>query len=148
MMEVPIKTAPSFEAGTPRVVFRRALKEGIYESLSYDVSADGQRFLMIERDLEAAPNQVNIVLDCSPGADCVPGVGKLLGKYSLQAAVGSEQAVAHYQGLKPVLDHVAVGAEVVVGFFLLSFTGYRKSERESKTHGQETSHSKPAWFVI
>jgi Tol biopolymer transport system component len=63
MMEVPIKTAPSFKAGRPRVVFRRALKEGIYESLSYDVSADGQRFLMIERDLEAAPNQINVVLD-------------------------------------------------------------------------------------
>jgi serine/threonine-protein kinase len=63
MMEVAIQTEPSFKAGAPRVVFERPLKTGVYDSVSYDVSAGGDRFLMIERDLEAAPNQVNVVLD-------------------------------------------------------------------------------------
>jgi len=63
MMAVPIRTEPEFDAGTPTMVFEKALKSGIYGTLSYDVSVDGQRFLMIERDLASAPSQVNVVLD-------------------------------------------------------------------------------------
>ena len=63
MMEVSIQTSPTFKAGAPHVVFERSLKTGVYESVSYDLSADGLEFLMIERNLESAPNQVNVVLD-------------------------------------------------------------------------------------
>jgi Tol biopolymer transport system component len=63
MMEVAIRTEPSFRAGTPRVVFEGSFQAGAYDSLSYDVSDDGRRFLMIERDLESTPNQLNVVLD-------------------------------------------------------------------------------------
>jgi hypothetical protein len=62
-MVVPIRTEPEFEAGTPALVFEKALVSGIYGSLSYDISPDGQRFLMIERDIEMAPNQLNVVLN-------------------------------------------------------------------------------------
>jgi len=63
MMVVPIRTEPDFDAGTPALVFRKAFEMGIYGSLSYDVSADGQQFLMIERDIEMVPSQLNVVLN-------------------------------------------------------------------------------------
>jgi Tol biopolymer transport system component len=63
MMAVPISAGADFSAGKPATLFERSLKRGIYDSLSYDVTADGQSFLMIERDLVAAPTQLNVVLD-------------------------------------------------------------------------------------
>lgn len=63
MMEVPVRTEPEFGVGTPAVVFRKEFKSGVYNTLSYDVTADGQRFLMIERNLEMIPNELNVVLD-------------------------------------------------------------------------------------
>jgi serine/threonine-protein kinase len=54
LMTVPVRTAPSFSAGNPTKLF-----EGRYFSATggrtYDVSADGQRFLMITAD--AATNE-------------------------------------------------------------------------------------------
>jgi eukaryotic-like serine/threonine-protein kinase len=65
MMAVDIATQPGFAAGTPRVLF-----EGRYEPASvpvsnYDVSPDGQRFLMLKpvEQTEAAPTQINVVLN-------------------------------------------------------------------------------------
>jgi serine/threonine-protein kinase len=65
MMAVDIATQPSFAAGTPRVLF-----EGRYElspatTPNYDVSPDGQRFLMLKpaEASEAAPTQINVVLN-------------------------------------------------------------------------------------
>jgi len=63
MMEVPIRTEPTFSVEAPNVVFTKAFKSGVYSTLSYDITADGQRFLMIERNLEMIPNQLNVVLD-------------------------------------------------------------------------------------
>ena len=63
MMVVPIRTEPEFDVGTPTLVFKKALERGIYGTLSYDISPDGQQFLMIERDSEKAPNQLNVVLN-------------------------------------------------------------------------------------
>ena len=45
------------------MVFTKAFKPGIYSTLSYDITADGQRFLMIERNLEMIPNELSVVLD-------------------------------------------------------------------------------------
>jgi hypothetical protein len=61
MMAVDIATLPSFSASTPKVLF-----EGQYQLLStstpnYDVSPDGQRFLMLKPIEQGA--QINVVLN-------------------------------------------------------------------------------------
>jgi eukaryotic-like serine/threonine-protein kinase len=65
MMAVEIAIQPGFTAGTPRMLF-----EGPYEPPpvplpNYDVSPDGQRFLMIKpsEQEQAAPTQINVVLN-------------------------------------------------------------------------------------
>jgi eukaryotic-like serine/threonine-protein kinase len=66
MMAVEISTKPSFSAGTPKMLF-----EGVYQLLAaistpnYDVSPDGQRFLMLKpvESAQAAPTQINVVLN-------------------------------------------------------------------------------------
>ncbi len=65
MMAVDISTQPSFSAGKPRILF-----EGRYERTpatgpNYDVSPDGQRFLMLKPSEQevAAPTQINVVLN-------------------------------------------------------------------------------------
>jgi len=63
MMVVSIETEPTFRAGRPDVLF-----EGSYRSTPipagqqyYDITPDGQKFLMIKRD--QAPAQINVVLN-------------------------------------------------------------------------------------
>jgi hypothetical protein len=64
MMAVEVTTQPSFSAGTPKALF-----EGRYQLSpilnNYDVSPDGQRFLMLKpsETREAAPTQINVVLN-------------------------------------------------------------------------------------
>ena len=65
MMAVDIATQPGFAAHKPRVLF-----EGQYQPTpatfpNYDVSPDGQRFLMIKpsEQAQAAPTQINVVLN-------------------------------------------------------------------------------------
>jgi predicted Ser/Thr protein kinase len=62
MMAVDVVTQPTFTAGKPRLVF-----EGRYVArtggspANYDVSPDGQRFLMIKGSEETPATQINIV---------------------------------------------------------------------------------------
>jgi dipeptidyl aminopeptidase/acylaminoacyl peptidase len=63
MMAVDIATQPGFDEGKPRMLF-----EGQYEGFgpvaNYDISPDGQRFLMIKtNEQESAPTQINVVLN-------------------------------------------------------------------------------------
>jgi hypothetical protein len=65
MMAVDIATQPSFAAGKPRMLF-----EGKYTPTAatfpyYDVSPDGQRFLMLKpvESQASAPTQMNVVLN-------------------------------------------------------------------------------------
>jgi eukaryotic-like serine/threonine-protein kinase len=66
MMAVDVSTVPNFSAGKPKMLF-----EGLYASSSswlspfYDVSPDGQRFLMLKPAGQAAtaPPQINLVLN-------------------------------------------------------------------------------------
>ena len=65
MMSVDITTQPSFSVGKPKVLF-----EGPYEATPatfpyYDVSPDGQRFLMLKpvESAETASTQINVVLN-------------------------------------------------------------------------------------
>jgi serine/threonine-protein kinase len=62
MMAVEIRTSPAFQAAKPRQLF-----EGEYEHfknyLGFDVTPDGQRFLMVKTPPESAPRQINVVLN-------------------------------------------------------------------------------------
>jgi hypothetical protein len=65
ILAVDIATQPSFNAGKPRTLF-----EGRYERTpatgpNYDISPDGQRFLMLKPSEQevAAPTQINVVLN-------------------------------------------------------------------------------------
>ena len=69
MMVVPITLNPTFEAGAPRVLFqgeymfstsivRAPWRQGFP---NYDVSLDGQRFLMVQRDPSSIPRRINVV---------------------------------------------------------------------------------------
>ena len=63
MMAVDITTEPTFTNGTPKLLF-----EGEYVSYGpravYDVTPDGQRFLMIkESEAASTVTQLNVVLN-------------------------------------------------------------------------------------
>ncbi len=58
-MVVGIKTEPTFTPGNPVVLFTgRYIMGGAV--VNYDISPDGQRFLMIKGD-EGQPGQINVV---------------------------------------------------------------------------------------
>jgi eukaryotic-like serine/threonine-protein kinase len=65
MMAVDIATQPGFAAGTPRMLFEGRYERAPFPSTNYDVSPDGQRFLMLKpnESAEAAPTQINVVLN-------------------------------------------------------------------------------------
>lgn len=65
MMAVEVETEPSFRLSKPKMLF-----EGRYEGAvgwfgyaNYDVTADGQRFLMIRGEEEPAPTRIHVVLN-------------------------------------------------------------------------------------
>ena len=65
MMAVEIATQPSFSAGKPRALFGGRYEPTPATAPNYDVSPDGQRFLMIKpSEQEAGPaTQINVVLN-------------------------------------------------------------------------------------
>ena len=64
MMAVEIATRPSFSAGKPRVLFEGQYVPTPATIPNYDVSPDGQRFLMLKAtEQAAAPTQINVVLN-------------------------------------------------------------------------------------
>jgi Tol biopolymer transport system component len=65
MMAVDIATQPAFNAGKPRMLFEGPYLPTPLTFPNYDVSADGQRFLMLKpvEQAEAAPTQINVVLN-------------------------------------------------------------------------------------
>jgi Tol biopolymer transport system component len=62
MMAVETTTQPSFTAGRTRALFEGEFLATSYPQLAtnYDVSADGQRFLMVKQG-EQVPSQINVV---------------------------------------------------------------------------------------
>ena len=65
MMVVDVTLAPTFVASRPRLLF-----EGRYEvsflvtgQRFFDVSPDGQRFLMVKSDTPTAPRQLHLVVN-------------------------------------------------------------------------------------
>jgi hypothetical protein len=67
MMAVEITTQPSFSAGKPKVLFAGPYQPSpsLVPNANYDVSPDGQRFLMLKpvEQAEAAQTQINVVLN-------------------------------------------------------------------------------------
>ncbi|HEV2201728.1 MAG TPA: protein kinase [Bryobacteraceae bacterium] len=64
MMAVDVSTQPGFSAGKPRVLFEGAYVPTPRSFPNYDVSPDGQRFLMVKAtELGQAPTQINVVLN-------------------------------------------------------------------------------------
>jgi Tol biopolymer transport system component len=65
MMAVDIATQPGFAPGKPRVLFEGQYVPTPGTTSNYDVSLDGQRFLMLKpsEQEQAAPTQINVVLN-------------------------------------------------------------------------------------
>jgi serine/threonine-protein kinase len=65
MMAVDIATQPGFAAGKPRMLFEGRYELAPIPIANYDVSPDGQRFLMLKpsEQEQAAPTQINVVLN-------------------------------------------------------------------------------------
>ena len=65
LMAVTVATKPTFVAGTPKSLFEGRYEKTSYKFLpNYDVSPDGQRFLMIKAsEPESAATQLNVVLN-------------------------------------------------------------------------------------
>jgi eukaryotic-like serine/threonine-protein kinase len=63
MMAVDVTTQPSFTAGKPRVLFKGQYVPTVTTPANYDVSPDGQRFLMLKpvEQAEAAATQISVV---------------------------------------------------------------------------------------
>jgi serine/threonine protein kinase len=65
MLAVEVTTQPSFSVGKPKLLFEASYMQTPAGSAYYDVSPDGQRFLMIKpvEQPQTAPTKINIVLN-------------------------------------------------------------------------------------
>jgi eukaryotic-like serine/threonine-protein kinase len=64
MMAVDVATESGFSAGKPKMVFEGSYVPTPRSFPDYDVSSDGQRFLMLKADAQAqGPTQINVVLN-------------------------------------------------------------------------------------
>ena len=65
MMAVPVKNGASFDAGTPEELFQANPRERLAtsEQMMYDVSGDGQRFLINTQMKNAEANPMSVVLN-------------------------------------------------------------------------------------
>jgi len=65
MMAVPVTTGADFDSGTPMALFQATPRQPIpiYDLFVYDVSRDGQRFLIITPVKEAETAPMSVVLD-------------------------------------------------------------------------------------
>ncbi len=66
MMAVAIETEPELSVGTPRLLFEGRflpVLSGDEPGSSYDISPDGQRFLMIQREQDLVPTEIIVILN-------------------------------------------------------------------------------------
>jgi hypothetical protein len=66
MMAVEVVTQPTFSPGKPKMLFEGQYVASQFPStgIAYDVSSDGQRFLMVkEIEPPREANQINVVLN-------------------------------------------------------------------------------------
>ena len=65
MMAAPVSTGASFESGSPAALFQTHRRQAIssQDIFSYDVSADGQRFLIATQVDESAAAPLSVFLN-------------------------------------------------------------------------------------
>ncbi len=64
MMTVEVATEPTFSAGSPRLLFEGTFQRTVMARAAYNVTPDGQRFVMIQTGgSDSAPTQINVVLN-------------------------------------------------------------------------------------
>ena len=64
LLAVPVNTDAGFSHGNPVELFQLEFERNPNKVADYDVSPDGQRFLMIERPLsDPRPRQLNLILN-------------------------------------------------------------------------------------
>ena len=61
MMVAEVSTGPELSVGKPRVLFRGSFAN--IQGKNYDVTPDGQRFLMVQVEEPAAPKDIAVVLN-------------------------------------------------------------------------------------
>ena len=64
MMVVAVEAGPGFQAGAPQLLFTGNFEQEIPDegAANYDVSGDGQRFLILAETVDEAPPQIHVVL--------------------------------------------------------------------------------------
>jgi hypothetical protein len=65
MMSVPVSAATTFSAEIPRPLFEGAFVPTRRGEAAYDVSPDGRRFLLVQRDERMISSHLNVVLNFS-----------------------------------------------------------------------------------
>lgn len=65
-MSVEVRTMPEFETETPRALFQTRILPVVEARNHYDVSADGQRFVVNSRRPEDASLPINVVVGWAP----------------------------------------------------------------------------------
>ena len=65
MMVVEVQSEPTFTSGRPQLVFEGPYLRDRFATSNYDISPDGQRFLMIKavEEEEGQQDQINVVLN-------------------------------------------------------------------------------------
>jgi hypothetical protein len=65
MMATPVTTGANFDAGTPVALFQATPREPVplYDLFAYDVTRDGQRFLILTQLKQAETAPMSIVLN-------------------------------------------------------------------------------------
>jgi serine/threonine-protein kinase len=63
MMAVAIQTDPEFRAGTPRVLFEAEYDLHEFDDQNYDVTPDGQRFVMIQSESTSETARIHLVVN-------------------------------------------------------------------------------------
>jgi len=63
MMVVDVAAGPELSIGLPRVLFEGHYLMGFGGGNMYDVTPDGQRFLMVRQPPDAAPTEIRVVLN-------------------------------------------------------------------------------------
>ncbi len=61
MMAVEVKTQPGFAAGAPRLLFEGRFDPKPCCGLNYDVTPDGERFVMIQQEGELELSQIHLI---------------------------------------------------------------------------------------
>jgi len=63
-MVVEVQSEPAFSSGRPQLVFEEPYLRDRFATSNYDISPDGQRFLMIKEE-ERQQDQINVITNWS-----------------------------------------------------------------------------------